>query len=100
MQRVGGLKVPQIVVSEERELRSVPSIKISIEGVSSSESEDDTEKPRPTRLRPNAYRWLMTNDKTRDTLLCELTKANIIFTTFRSCKRSDSAILFILDVRH
>lgn len=60
MNRASGLRVPQIIVTEEREFKHIPSIKISIEGVSSSESDGDddrnNERKTTTRLRPNYYR--------------------------------------------
>jgi hypothetical protein len=65
MRRLGGLQVPQIIVTQDREFQFVPSIKINIEGASSesdpNDEEDDNEKLRP-RLRPlsrpNSLRWL------------------------------------------
>lgn len=61
MHRFSGLQVPQIVVTDEHEdCDRIPTIKISIEGVSSSESDgnDDNDNERKTRvrLRPNYYR--------------------------------------------
>lgn len=63
MKRVVGLQVPQIVITEERNeevKKRIPSIKLTIEGVSSSSSEDvdddDNETETRTRLRPNSLR--------------------------------------------
>lgn len=58
MKRAGGLQVPQIVVTPDREFQShIPSIIISIDGESSDESDAD-EEPETTRryLRPNSLR--------------------------------------------
>lgn len=58
MRRAGGLQVPQIVVTPDREIQShIPSIKITIDGVSSEESDNDDEPEPPRRyLRPNNLR--------------------------------------------
>lgn len=62
MIKAGGLQVPQIVVTEDQEETSrIPSVKIRIECVSSSEDDDDV--PR-SRLRPNAYRLARTRQET------------------------------------
>lgn len=55
MNRAGGLQVPQIIVSQDRQFQRIPSIKISIEGASSDSStddDDDNETETKTRLRP------------------------------------------------
>lgn len=56
MKRAGGLQVPQIVVTQDREFH-IPSIKISVDDPSSDESENEEETGRPRRyLRPNSNR--------------------------------------------
>lgn len=56
MKRAGGLQVPQIVVTQDREFH-IPSIKISVDGPSSDESENEEETGTPRRyLRPNSNR--------------------------------------------
>lgn len=59
MIRAGGLQVPQIIVTEDRETPCIPSVKIRIEYVSSSDDDEEDTKPR-ARLRPNAYRLART----------------------------------------
>lgn len=57
MRRAGGLQVPQIVVTPDREFKPhIPSIKISIDGESSDESEADEEPETRRYLRPNSLR--------------------------------------------
>lgn len=58
MKRAGGLQVPQIIVTQDREIQPhIPSIKISIDAPSSDESEEEEETGRPRRyLRPNNLR--------------------------------------------
>lgn len=58
MKTTGGLQVPQIIVTQDREFQPhIPSIKISIDGPSSDESDGEEETGRPRRyLRPNNLR--------------------------------------------
>lgn len=63
MIKAGGLQVPRIVVTEDQEPRHIPSVKIRIECVSSSDDDDASPRIR-TRLRPNAYRLARTRRET------------------------------------
>lgn len=52
MRQAGGLQVPQIIVTQDRELRRAPPIKIHIDSPSSESDDDDNQVYTRTRLRP------------------------------------------------